>query len=210
MLGFLDESGDTGLKVSSGSSPFFVVALVTFDDDEEALRCDQRIGELRGELGVPLTYEFHFAKNTRRVRERFLQATASFNFRYHVVALNKLDGRTPTQLGAVGNIYEFSTNLLLLNARPFLRDLILVMDKRGDRKLRQDLARSLRNAVRTASGEPIIKRIKQQDSHRNNLLQLADYVASIESRALSEKLDGRELATQYLRGKEITRDLRPK
>ena len=42
MLGFLDESGDTGLKVSSGSSPFFVVALVTFDDDEEALRCDPK------------------------------------------------------------------------------------------------------------------------------------------------------------------------
>lgn len=43
MLVFIDESGDTGLKLDKGSSKYFVITLVTFEDNEEALLCDQRI-----------------------------------------------------------------------------------------------------------------------------------------------------------------------
>ena len=32
MLVYVDESGDAGLKISQGSSPYFVVALIVFDD----------------------------------------------------------------------------------------------------------------------------------------------------------------------------------
>ncbi|NNN06950.1 MAG: DUF3800 domain-containing protein [Elusimicrobia bacterium] len=37
MLVFIDESGDTGLKVAQDSSEYFVVALVTFEDHDEAV-----------------------------------------------------------------------------------------------------------------------------------------------------------------------------
>lgn len=36
MLVFIDESGDTGFKVSKGSTQNFVVACVIFDDNLEA------------------------------------------------------------------------------------------------------------------------------------------------------------------------------
>ena len=36
MLVFIDESGDTGRKLEKGSSKFFVVALVIFEDHDEA------------------------------------------------------------------------------------------------------------------------------------------------------------------------------
>lgn len=51
MLVFIDESGDPGLKIEKGSSRYFTVSLVVFEDKEEALACDQRIGLLRRELG---------------------------------------------------------------------------------------------------------------------------------------------------------------
>ena len=46
---------------------------------------------------------------------------------------------------------------------------------------------------------------KQQDSRRNNLLQLADYVASISNQAISGKGEAGQFLERYLRSKEVTR-----
>ena len=47
MLVFLDESGDPGMKLQQGSSEYFFVTLVIFEDNEEALRADHHISGLR-------------------------------------------------------------------------------------------------------------------------------------------------------------------
>lgn len=62
MLVFIDESGDTGLKIKKGSSRYFVIALVSFEENEEAIACDQRIGFLKRELKLPERFEFKFGK----------------------------------------------------------------------------------------------------------------------------------------------------
>ena len=210
MLGFLDESGDTGLKIGSGSSRFFVAALVTFGDDAEALRCDGRIAALRAELQLPASYEFHFARNPRRVRERFLQAVAAYDFGYHAIALDKHDDGTLRRISTIDNVYEYMVLSLIREASPFLSNLTLVLDERGNKTLRRNLARSLRANARLSPGDFPLKRIKQQASHKNHLLQLADYVASVTSRELSGKADGAELAEKYLLGKRLKRGFMPK
>ena len=50
MLVFIDESGDPGLKIGSGSTDYFIVTLVAFEENEEALLTDQRIQLLKQEL----------------------------------------------------------------------------------------------------------------------------------------------------------------
>ena len=210
MLGFLDESGDTGLKIAAGSSRFFVVALVTFGDDAEALRCDMGIAELRADLQLPASYEFHFARNPKRVRERFLQAVAAYDFGYHAIALDKHDDGTLRRISTIDNVYEYMVLSLIREASPFLSNLTLVLDERGNKTLRRDLARSLRANVRLSPGDSPIKRIKQQASHKNNLLQLADYIASVTSRDLSGKADGAELAAKYLSSHQLMREFMPK
>ena len=40
MLVFIDESGDSGLKIEQGSSRYFTVSLVMFEDNDDALACD--------------------------------------------------------------------------------------------------------------------------------------------------------------------------
>ena len=211
MLGFFDESGDPGLKIAAGSSRYFVVALVTFADDDEAIRCDRFIAELRNELHLAHSYEFHFSKNPKRVREAFLQAVYPFNFMYHIFALDKDLGMIHgLQLNSIQNLYQYTAGLVFENARPFLSNATIIIDKRGDKKFREELARHLRSNVKSVEGERIIKRVKQQESHRNNLLQLADYVASIGNRAISGKLDAMQLQDRYLRSKEVTREIWPK
>ena len=63
MLVFVDESGDTGLNIGQGASKYFGIFMVIFEDNDEALSCDQRINLLRRELRLSENYEFHFHKN---------------------------------------------------------------------------------------------------------------------------------------------------
>lgn len=74
MLVFVDESGDTGLAIDKGSSKYFVVSLVLFEDNEEAEAADQRIELLKKELALPPTFEFHFHDNHPNIRKTFLKA----------------------------------------------------------------------------------------------------------------------------------------
>ena len=211
MLGFLDESGDTGLKVARGSSRFLVMALVTFDDDAEALRCDQRIDRLRQELRLAPTYEFHFAKNAKRIRPVFLEAVSSFDYGYHVLTLDK----DPQKLGLIGisderGLYERLAGFLVENARPFLVEATILVDRRGSRQPVRALTRHFRSIVRSNEEHRAVKTVRQQDSHRNNLLQLADYVAGISMRAIAGEGEALALEARFLRGKRLTRDVWPK
>ena len=57
MLIFIDESGDPGLKIDAGSSRYFVIALVGFENHEEASAVNDRISKLRREQGFPDNFE---------------------------------------------------------------------------------------------------------------------------------------------------------
>ena len=89
MLVFIDESGDAGLKIKKGSSKFFTVSLVVFEDNEEAIACDQRIELLKREIGWVKPDEFHFKRNSDRVRRAFLGAVAPYNFFYYGIVINR-------------------------------------------------------------------------------------------------------------------------
>jgi len=65
MLVFVDEAGDPGLKLEQGSSPYFVVALVIFADNDEAEAADARITLLRREMRLDPRFEFRFNKCRR-------------------------------------------------------------------------------------------------------------------------------------------------
>jgi len=71
MLVFIDESGDTGLKVKKGSSRYFIITLVSFEENEEAIVCDQRIQLLKRELRLPADFEFKFSKLRKDIRIKF-------------------------------------------------------------------------------------------------------------------------------------------
>ena len=211
MLAFVDESGDPGRDVVNGSSLFFVVAVVTFQDHEDANACDQRITLLRRELALDPRYEFHFSENTKKIRRRFLEAVTPYHFFYHAFALNK----DPQKLYGPGfehkeSLYKFTARLTFENAKPYLSDAIVIVDQSGDRKFRDELATYLRARIRDQGGRHLIKKLKVQRSSGNNLLQLADYVACVTNRYFMRKADGVELRQQYLAPHELSANIWPK
>jgi len=204
VLAFIDEAGDTGLKTDRGSSRFFVVAMVLFEDHDEALHCDQRIALLRTELGYPERFEFHFRENGDRIRKRFLEAVAPYDFQYFAFALNKDSERLwGPGFEHKSSLYKFTCGIVFENAKPYLSNAIVVVDESGTDTFRSQLATYLGKRMTTQGGTRLIKKVKMQRSTGNNLVQLADYVAGVVSRKVQGKKREAAEYYRYIAAKEV-------
>ncbi|MFH1228396.1 MAG: DUF3800 domain-containing protein [Planctomycetota bacterium] len=196
MLVFVDESGDPGNKLDQGSSRFFTVALVIFSEHDEATACDQRIGLLRHELNWDERSEFHFKRNSDKIRRAFWQAVAPYNFFYYGIVLNK----DPQKLWGEGfkdkmSFYKYTCSLVLENAKDKLNQAKVIIDESGNLEFKWQLAKYLRNKINTENRR-IISEVKMQGSGQNNLLQLADYVAGVINRSVQ---GNKKFAADYKR-----------
>lgn len=185
MLIFIDESGDTGRKIDKGSSKYFVVSLVVFEDNEEAVACDQRISLLRKELRLPENYEFKFSKLRKDQREGFLRAVNPYSFFYFGIVINK----DPKKLYGSGfnvreSFYKYACSLVFENAKPHLKDAIVVIDGSGSREFKRQFQSYLKRKVGS-----LIRKVKIQSSHSNNLIQLADMIVGSIHRTYGQKGD---------------------
>jgi len=194
MLVFIDESGDPGLKIEKGSSRFFTVSLVIFEDKEEALACDQRITLLKRELGWEENSEFHFKRNSDKIRRAFLQAVAPYNFFYYGIVINK----EPEKLWGEGfrnksSFYKYACSLVFQNAKDKLENSTVAIDQSGNLDFRRQLAKYLRRKL-NEEGKKLIKKVKMQRSRGNNLLQLADYIAGVINRSVQGR---KKFAEEY-------------
>jgi hypothetical protein len=183
MLLFIDESGDPGLKLGGGSSSFFCVALIIFEDNEDAETADLAITDLRSRLRLHENYEFRFNNSNRAMREDFLSAATSYNFFYHGIIINKAKLTGPG-FRVKESFYKYTCGLVFENAKPLLSDATVIIDGSGTRDFRRQLATYLRRKI-----GPLIRKVKIQDSKRNNLLQLADMVSGAINRSFGDKSD---------------------
>lgn len=209
MLVFIDESGDTGRKIELSSSRYFIISLALFEEHEEALNCDQRIGLLRKELKISDSFEFHFADNSHKIRLAFLSAIQPYKFLYFSVVIDK----SPEKLWGPGfqtkeSFYKYACQMAFSNAMPYLKNAIVVLDQSGSPDFRNRLAKYL-NARVNEPGDKKIRKIKQQRSSSNNLLQVADYVSGVINRKIQGKKDWPEYY-RFINDKEMWVQLWPK
>jgi len=209
MLAFIDESGDPGLKLEKGSSQYFTIRLVVFDDHEEATACDQRIELLKRELGWQGLNEFHFKRNSNKVREAFLKAISPYNFFYYGIVINK----DPKKLWGEGfkdkqSFYKYAAGLVFENAKDKLDKAIVVIDRSGNLEFRNQLVKYLRRRMNVST--KVIKKVKMQRSEGNNLLQLADYVTGIINRSVQNRKKKADLFRKIIAHREIFVQIWPK
>jgi hypothetical protein len=207
MLVFIDESGDSGLKLEHGSSKYFTIALVAFEDREEAIACDQRICLLKRELGWSGNSEFHFNKNSIRVRKIFLEAVLPYDFFYYGVVIDK----DPKKLYGQGfrnkkSFYKYACSLVFENAKEKMINATVVIDESGSSEFKAELAKYLKQ--KTINGA--IKKVKMQNSAKNNLLQLADYVVGAINRSMKAEKKENDEPRKILAAREIYVQIWPK
>jgi hypothetical protein len=180
MLVFVDESGDSGMKQKDGSSALFVISAVIFEENEEAEACDKKISSLRDECFRGRDCEFHFTKCCDAYREKFLQGVAGHDFFYLCFVLNKAKLYGPGFLYK-DSFYKYTAKLLFENAKPYLQDARVIIDRSGNREFRTQLQSYLKRKINT--DRKAISKVKTEDSESNNLLQLADMVCGAVARS---------------------------
>ena len=166
-----------------------MVTLVIFDSHDEPLNADQRIDLLRAELNLRKEFEFHFSKLDKTRREAFLTALRVFDFYYFAIVMNKTEMTGPG-FQYKESFYKYACSLVFENAKACLEDATVIIDGSGTREFRNELKAYLRKKMTSLTTDRrYVKKLKIQDSVKNNLLQLADMISGAVARSYSEKGD---------------------
>lgn len=189
MLVFVDESGDPGMKFGQGSSDFFVLTLVIFTENEQANISDAAINSIRKELKLNPLSEFKFNKLRDSGRRHFLTSIASHQFTYFSVVINKAK-LTGKGFNFKEPFYKYVCHMAFNNCREHLEETTIVIDGSGSREFRQQLQNYIKGKVNDKNDvRASIKKVKINDSKKNNLLQLADMVCGAVARSFTSKKD---------------------
>lgn len=183
MLVCIDESGCTGFKLDRGSKPYFIVAMVIFNDFKEAEKCSKKIQELKNQLRIKS--EFKFSKTHSNVKEAFFIAARKYRFIVRAIVVEKKYIYSPHLRENRSNFYNYVVQILMKNGN-ILKDAVVKMDGNGDKIFRRKLNYYLREQLGTGS----IKKFRFIDSKQENLIQLADMVVGAIARSYNNHKDG--------------------
>lgn len=168
MLVFIDESGDAGFKI--GSSECLVISLVIFDDYSEADKTRDIIKTaLQKTRQKP---EFKFSRCSNENRDIFFQAVHGCKFRIRYICLRKKIMRSEYLRGNPTNFYNYALKMLIQHAS--LANAKVRIDGNG----KKELNKALKTYLRLHSRPETIRTLRFVDSRREELIQLADMVAS--------------------------------
>ena len=189
MLIFIDDSGDAGFKLDKGSSKFFVISAVIFDDNLEAEKTAVAIKQFRRDAGFSDEVEFKFNKSRRKIREGFLETVSTFNFRIRNLIIDKSLIRSEELRNNRESFYSYAIKMLLKYSNKTISEASIKIDGSGDRIFRRTFLSYLRKQLNTKEAK-IIKKCKLVNSKNNVLIQLADMVAGTVRRSYDkEKTD---------------------
>jgi hypothetical protein len=173
MLVFIDESGCPGMKLGRGSTDFFTVAFLVFENEVEATNAENALARLRQELRLPRDFEFHYNSLKARNREAFYRGISPLDFYYFTATIEKA-ALPAGQFRRPSEFYRYACGVAFESAKPYLDRATIVIDATGGNVFRQELVTHLRRA---ASAERLIAKIKFEDSAANALIQMADMIA---------------------------------
>jgi len=190
MIVFIDDSGDAGFKLDRGSSRFFVIVLVIFDDELEAEKTAVAIKELRRDLGFPENVEFKFFKSKNVTREKFLKTITPFKFRIRCLVVDKKTIYSDELRNNKNSFYSYIIKMVLKHSEGSILDAKVKIDGSGDRIFRRNFLTYLRRELNTGQ-KKIMNHCRLVDSKDNVLIQMADMIAGTIRRSYDEnKKDG--------------------
>lgn len=189
MIIFIDESGDPGFKIQSGSSKFFVLILVIFDNELNAQNASDRIKKFKSDMKKSSKYENKFNKLEKFERILFLEEIKHCRFSIRGLIVDK-ETISPTNLSKDNNLYyNFFLKQLLEHNKLIIKDAKIHLDGASKRKFKKTTTSYLRQGLRKNKK---IKSIKFVNSKNDDLIQLADMVAgSIRRHYEGEKNDSK-------------------
>ena len=176
----IDESGCPGFKLTKGSTPYFVVAMVIFKDFLQAETASKAIAELRQTLSV--NSEFKFSKTHPTVKDKFFEEICHYDFEVCALVVDKSNLYSHKLRNDADSFYNYFVTMLMQYDHEILQNASIKIDGSGDKEFKKALTAYLRQHI----GENKIKKFKFIDSKKDNLIQLADMVVGAIARSYSE------------------------
>ncbi len=176
MLVFIDDSGDAGFKLDKGSTEFFIISLVIFDDNLEAEKIAVAIKELRRELKFSDQAEFKFFKSRKDVRVKFLQTVNQFKFKIRSLVIDKKLIKSDNLKNNKNSFYSYVIKTALQYSNNSILNAKIRIDGSGDKVFRKNFLSYLRRQL-NSKDRCIMANCKLVDSKKDVLIQLADMVA---------------------------------
>lgn len=183
MLVLIDECGCPGFKLGKGSTAYFTVGMVIFDDLKEAERASAAIQAARKALRV--APEFKFSNCSADVRDRFFAAVNPYRFSVRAIVIEKAEIYSANLRSSTDRFYNFTVKMLLQHDGGALEGASVKIDRSGDREFQKTLGGYLRREA----GAGKITKIKFVDSKGDNLVQLADMVTGAIARSYTGRQD---------------------
>ena len=177
MLVFIDESGDPTMA----SQPWFVLAMVIFDNGDDARATEKAIKDLH--INTRHKQEFKFSKCHANVRDAFFQGVRAQPFRIKAVIVDKRLVYSHQFRNNPRDFYNFFLKKLIAQGQ--LEEARIYLDGKRSREQRRVLNSFLRKGQ-----DNVIRDFRLRDSRKDNLIQLADMVVGAIARSCyPEKAD---------------------
>lgn len=175
MLVFIDDSGDAGFKLDKGSSKYFVIACVVFDDNLDAEETALKIKRLRRSLNWRNDHEFKFNKTNKEIRLAFLNEVKACKFRVRAIVADKSAIRSPELKRSKNKFYNYMIKEVLSKSAGSIKNSSIRLDGHEDRAYKKAATTYFRQQANPKGS--VIKDMKFVNSKSDNLIQLADMVA---------------------------------
>jgi hypothetical protein len=180
VLAFIDESGDLGFRIDQGASQHFVLAMIIFENKEEAIKAEDIIKKLL--VDTKVKPEFKFNKTRADIKDTFFMAIRKCKFKVRALVVDKKKIYNFAMRGKKEVFYSYLMRLLLHHDNNSLKNALVKIDGSEDKIFRRKLTAYLRANV----GSGKLNNIRFCDSKRNLLIQLADMVAGAIARSYKE------------------------
>jgi len=190
---FIDDSGDPGFKLDSGSSRHFVIACCVFESPDSAERTSQRIRDFKKNLGWPHMEELKFSKTRSEIRFDFLNQICSNDFFVRAIVVDKRVIRSDNLITAHKNFYNYIINMVLTHSKGTIRDARVRIDGSGSREYKKAMQGYLKYQS-NSSDIRIVRDVNFVNSKGDQLIQLADMIAGSTRRSYD---DSRSNSSDY-------------
>jgi hypothetical protein len=171
---FIDDSGDPGFKFDKGSTRFFLIACVVFDNADAAEAASARMREIKRCFGWSIHHEAKFHTLRKDKLKVFLAEMAKLDFKIRAIVIDKPLIRNREMTSKKESFYNFAIKEVLARM-DFIEDAVVRLDGHPGKKYQKQAVAYFRKAVNAKKHK--IDDFKPVDSKKNELVQLADLVA---------------------------------
>ena len=188
---FIDDSGDPGFKFNRGSSRYFVIACVIFNNREASEITSQVLHSLKREMSWNQNREFKFHRANDGQKELFFNSIKNSPFKIRAIAIDKY--KIKEAITIQQHSFYLQTIIRVLDNYTNMNKAQIYLDGKENRNFQKQSSAKIRKVLNQYQQR--MTEFRFVDSKRNILIQMADMVAG----AIDAKFDpNKRMKKDYL------------